>query len=251
MDFKIYLIVCPLLFFAGFVDAIGGGGGLISLPAYMLAGLPPHSAIATNKVSSSMGTAVATFRLCRGGNVYWKLAVITVLFAALGSSTGAYLTLLVSEDIMFYILLVVLPVTAFVVLNKKLFHDNDIESELITFRTYTIASSAALIIGMYDGFYGPGTGTFLLMAFTTLAKLNIKTSNAHAKIINLTTGLSSLVVFLMKGDVLIGLGLIAGACNMAGGYLGAGLMLKNGTRIVRPAIIFVLSLLLIKILFFR
>ncbi len=244
-----YLIVCPLLFFAGLVDAIGGGGGLISLPAFLLAGLPAHTAIATNKLSSSMGTTVATVRLCRGGNVYWKLAIFTVVVAVCGSSLGANLNLLVDEKIMVYILAAVLPITAFIVLNKKIFsekHDNKVD-ENISKKTFLVAGLAALIIGTYDGFYGPGTGTFLLLSFTVFAGLNIKSANAHTKIINLTTNITSLIVYLVNGEGMIILGLCAGLCNMIGGWIGAGLMLKNGTKIVRPAIVLVLVLLLIKV----
>ncbi|MCQ2585679.1 MAG: TSUP family transporter [Treponema sp.] len=252
MTLATFLIVCPLVFFAGLIDAIGGGGGLISLPAYLLAGLPPHNAIATNKLSSSMGTTVATVRLCRGGNVHWKLAVLTVVLAMLGSSIGANLNLLVSDDVMVYVLVAILPVTAFVVLNKKLFKDRE-EAEVsdVNSRTYIVASVSALIIGMYDGFYGPGTGTFLILAFTVFARMNIRSANAHAKIINLTTNITSMVVFLMNGEGMILLGLVSGVCNMVGGWLGAGLMIKNGTKIVRPSIIFVLILLLVKVLLFR
>jgi len=247
-----YLIVCPLVFFAGLIDAIGGGGGLISLPAYLLAGLPPHTAIATNKLSSSMGTTVATVRLCRGGNVHWKFAFLTVILAVLGSSTGARLNLLVSDEVMVYVLVAVLPVTAFIVLNKKLFKDREEEGEYeITSRTYIIASVSAFIIGIYDGFYGPGTGTFLILTFTVFAKMDIRSANAHTKIINLTTNLTSLVIFLSNGEGLIVLGLVAGICNMIGGWLGAGLVLKNGTKIVRPSIILVLVLLIIKVIFWR
>ena len=107
---------------------------------------------------------------------------------------------------------------------------------------------AALLIGIYDGFYGPGTGTFLIIAFTVFAKLNLATANAQAKVINLTSNVTALVIFFLNGEVLIPLGLAAAACNMLGGYIGIGLMLKNGSKIVRPSILIVLLLLLIKII---
>ena len=118
-----FLIVCPMLFLAGLVDAIGGGGGLISLPAYLLAGLPVHSAIATNKLSSACGTALATGRFIRKGLVNFRLAVPSVIAAVLGSSLGAKLSLAVSETAMKYILLAILPAAAFAVLKRHLFRD--------------------------------------------------------------------------------------------------------------------------------
>ena len=243
-----YLIVCPFLFLAGLIDAIGGGGGLISLPAYLIAGLPPHTAIATNKMSSTCGTTLATYRFIKSGLVNFRLAIPSVIAAILGSTIGANISLLVSDDVMLYLMIGILPICTFLVLNKKLFHDNDGDEVILNKRTYITATVAAFIIGMYDGFYGPGTGTFLIIAFTIFAKLSIKTANAQAKVINLTSNITSLVIFLLNGQVLFSVGLAAAACNMVGGYIGAGLVMKNGAKIVKPSIIFVLILLALKVL---
>ena len=242
-----FLIVCPLLFLAGLIDAIGGGGGLISLPAYLMAGLPAHTAIATNKLSSACGTTLATARFIKNGLVNFKLAVPAVIMAVAGSFIGANISLLVNEKVMLYILIVILPVSAFLVLNKKLFHDEGDSTVTLDRKTYLTAGISAFVVGMYDGFYGPGTGTFLIIAFTIFARLNIKMANAQAKVINLTTNITSLTIFLLNGKVLLPLGLAAAVCNMAGGYLGAGLVMKNGSKIVKPSIIFVLILLAVKL----
>ena len=200
-----FIIVCPLVFLAGMVDAIAGGGGLISLPAYLIAGLPPHAAVATNKMSSPFGTALATYRFARNHLINVRLAVPSVMAAIIGSFIGSHVSLMVPEKI------------------------------------------AAFVIGCYDGFYGPGTGTFLIIAFTVFARLSIKTANAQAKVINLTTNITSLIIFLLNGQVIISLGLAAAACNMLGGYIGAGLVMKNGARIAKPSILFVLVLLGFKV----
>lgn len=234
-----FIIVCPLVFLAGMVDAIGGGGGLISLPAYLIAGLPPHAAVATNKMSSPFGTALATYRFARNHLINVKLAVPSVIAAIIGS----HISLMVPEKVMAYVLVVVLPLSAFLVLNKKLFNDKGSNEVTLDRRTYLTAAIAAFIIGCYDGFYGPGTGTFLIIAFTVFARLSIKTANAQAKAINLTTNITSLLIFLLNGQVIISLGLAAAACNMLGGYIGAGLVMKNGARIAKPSILFVLVLL--------
>lgn len=243
-----FFICCPLVFLAGLIDAIGGGGGLISLPAYLLAGLPPHAAIATNKMSSTFGTALATYRFIRNRLVNVKLAVPAVIAAVIGSSIGAHISMAVSSEVMMYVLIIILPVSAFLVLNKKLFHDGGTDEITLDRRTYLTAGIAAFIIGIYDGFYGPGTGTFLIIAFTVFAHLSIKTANAQAKVINLTTNVTSLVIFLMNGEVVLLLGIAAAACNMVGGYIGAGLVMKNGAKIAKPSIILVLILLGIKVL---
>ena len=242
-----FLIVCPMLFLAGLVDAIGGGGGLISLPACLLAGLPVHQAIATNKLSSSCGTSLATFRFLKNGLINLKLAVPSVAAAILGSTLGARLSLMVSEDIMKYILFAILPVAAFFVLNRHLFSDREGKTE-VNRRTVAVCILSALIIGAYDGFYGPGTGTFLIIAFSVFAGMTVSAANAQAKVINLTSNLSSLAVYLLNGQVIIWLGLAGAACNMAGNWLGSGLAMTRGARIVRPVILAVLLLLFIKIL---
>lgn len=245
---KMFLIICPFLFLAGLVDAIGGGGGLISLPAYLIAGLPPHAAIATNKMSSTCGTTLATLRFIKNKLVNFKLAVPSVIAAILGSSIGAHVSMSVSEKIMMYVFVFILPIAAFFVLNKKLFHDHGSDEIILDKRTYLTAGIAAFVIGFYDGFYGPGTGTFLIIAFTVFAKLSVKTANAQAKVINLTTNITSLIIFLINGQVVLVIGIAAALCNMAGGYLGAGLVMKNGAKIVKPSILLVLFLLLLKVI---
>ena len=146
------------------------------------------------------------------------------------------------------LLFVVLPIAAFIVLNKNLFKDKESGSLSLNTKTYFVSVIAALIIGMYDGFYGPGTGTFLIIAFTVWGKMNISTANAQAKVINLTTNLTSLTIFLLNGQVLFSLGIAGAICNMIGGYLGAGLVMQKGSKIVKPVILFVLFLLFLKIL---
>ena len=249
LNIRTFLIVCPLLFLAGFVDAIAGGGGLISLPAYLFAGLPVHNAIATNKMSSTCGTSLATARFIRKGLILPKLAAPSIISAGAGASIGAHLSLKMSEDVMRNVLLIVLPIAAFFVLNRHLFPEDDRKELILNRRTYITAVVAAFVIGIYDGFYGPGTGTFLIIAFTAFAKMNVGASNAQAKAINLTTNITSLVIFLRSGQVLIVLGIAAAVFNMAGNYIGSGLVMTKGTRIVRPIILVVLSLLFVKILF--
>ena len=242
-----YLICCPLLFLAGLVDSIGGGGGLISLPAYLLAGLPVHTAIATNKLSSACGTTVSTVRFIKEGLINWKIAVPSIIAAIIGSSFGARLSLVIPETILVYILILVLPLTAFIVLNRKIFKDNGDSAVTVDMRTCVTAVIAALFIGFYDGFYGPGTGTFLIIAFTVFAHLGVKTANGQTKAINLTTNITSLVIFILHGQVLFAVGIPCALCNMAGNYIGSGLVMKNGIKVVRPSIMVVLGLLAVKI----
>lgn len=247
MDLRTFLIVCPLVALAGFVDAIGGGGGLISLPAYLMAGLPAHQAIATNKLSSTCGTALAFARFARQGLIRWRMALPSALAGLAGSWCGAHLSLLVDSDILTKVLYVVLPVSAVLVLRKDSLRDTPAEG-LSPERTALIAAAVSLIIGVYDGFYGPGTGTFLILAFSLFAGMDVRSSNGQCKAVNLTTNVTSLIVFLRSGQAVIVLGLAAAACNMLGGWLGAGLALQAGSKITKPIILLVLVLLLLHII---
>lgn len=248
LTLKTFLIVCPMLFLAGLVDAIGGGGGLISLPAYLLAGVPMHNAIATNKLSSACGTSLTTARFIRQGLVNWKMAVPTIFFAILGSSLGANLSMKMDERIMQKILFIVLPAVAFVVMNPRLFRDKAGSEIMLNRRLWITVTFSAFLIGIYDGFYGPGTGTFLIIAFTVFGGMDMRSANAQTKVINLSTNITSLVIFLMNGQAVILLGIAAAVCNMAGNYVGSGLAMKQGSKITRPVIILVLFLLFLKIL---
>lgn len=166
-----YLIVCPLVFLAGFVDAVAGGGGLISLPAYLIAGFPVHFAIGTNKVSSAMGTTLTTVRYTKSGFIPWKQAIFCVLFALAGSACGANLALLIDDGVFKIIMLVILPLTAlYVMKGKALSGEREPFSRL---KTTLLSCVIAFFIGAYDGFYGPGTGTFLILLLTAAAHMPV------------------------------------------------------------------------------
>ena len=241
-----YLIICPLVFVAGFIDAVAGGGGLISLPAYMITGLPVHNCIATNKMSSIMGTTVSTVKYARDGFVPWKIAVFGIPCALLGSGIGASIALMIPDRTFKLIMLIVVPLTAVYVLTKKnLFVEREERSEK---STIVLSSSIAFLIGMYDGFYGPGTGTFLILLLTGAAGLELTKANGLAKSINFSTNLAAITVFFLNGQVLLPLGIIAGLFNIAGNYLGATRFEKNGAAIVKPVLILVLIVFLVKLI---
>ena len=244
-DLTTFLVVLPLVFVAGFIDAIAGGGGLISLPAYLIAGLPPHFAIGTNKLSSCMGTALATFRFAKSGFINWKIAGVCAIAALFSSTLGARLLLSIDEKIIRYVLLIILPLTAYYVFKSK--NLSPIGAPRGRLEMYVIAILSSIVIGIYDGFYGPGTGTFLLLILTGVAHMKLTEANGITKVINLSTNVAALAVLLLHGKVLIVLGVTAGLFNMLGNWLGASSFASGGSKIVRPLIIFVLALFMIKI----
>ena len=244
------LIICPLTFVAGIVDAIGGGGGLITIPAYMFAGLPPHFAIATNKVSSTMGLSLAFTKFLINGYIPLKLSAFSVIFAFAGSSLGAKTALLISDYVFKVLMLFIIPVAAWYVFRSRdLLREDASHSDIINSRTYVVCMLVAFFIGFYDGFYGPGGGTFMLLLIAGLARLSVQKANGVTKAINFTTAASSLVVFMTNGKVIWPLGLIGGVFSIAGNYAGVKFFEKGGSKIVRPVILIVLSLFFVRVIY--
>ncbi len=246
MDFFGYpwwvvILVCFGVFCASFMDAIGGGGGIISLPSYLLAGFPMHLALGTNKLSASIGTVASTVRYVKNGCVDWLLGIPSIVLALVGSHLGTRLQLAVDEQYLKFLLLLVLPIIAVVILKKKDLPET--RQEMNEWNRRAIVWSASLVIGAYDGFYGPGTGTFLLLVFCYLAKLDVRTASGNVKLVNLASNIGAMVTSLAAGQAHIQIGLLSAVFATAGQYMGAGMALKNGSKIVRPVILVVLLLL--------
>ena len=246
LDVSMVLIVVVGVFLAGFMDGIAGGGGIISVPAELLAGLPAHLALGTSKLSSCVGTAVSAGRFIRDGYVDWKLALPSMVLALAGAALGTRLQLMVDERVLKILLLAVLPLVALVVLRQRSLPEE--RGDIAPGRQRAIVFSAALVIGAYDGFYGPGTGTFLVLILCSLGKLDVRTASGNVKVMNLSSNIGALATSLLNGKVFLALGLIAGAASIAGHWLGSGLAIKDGSKIVKPAILVVLTLLTVKVI---
>ena len=246
LTWRMVLIVAVGVFLASFVDGIAGGGGIISVPTYFLTGLPAHIALGTNKLSSCIGTAVSTARFVRNGYADWKLAIPSVLLALAGAHLGTRLQLALDGNVLKWLLLIVLPITAFVVLRQKRLPEE--RGEINPLRQKLIVFTASLVVGAYDGFYGPGTGTFLILIYCGLAKLDLRTASGNVKLVNLASNIGALFTSLINGKVFIILGLIGAVFSIAGHWLGSGLAIKDGSKIVRPVILIVLALLAVKVI---
>lgn len=241
----VVLLIGVGVFCASFMDAIGGGGGIISVPVYLIAGLPAHFALGTNKLSSCLGTIASTLRYIKNKYVDWSLAVPSIVLALVGAHFGTRLQIIVNEDYLKYMLILVLPVVAFILLKQKKFPEE--KGDMNEWARRIIVWGASLVLGAYDGFYGPGTGTFLLLVFCNFAKMDLRTASGNVKLVNLSSNIGALVTSAMAGKVLFPIGLIAAVFSIAGHYIGAGLTIKNGSRIVKPVIFVVLGLLAVKI----
>ncbi len=236
------IIVCFFVFLAGLIDSIAGGGGLISLPAYVAAGVPPHMALGTNKFSSSLGTTVATARFIKSGKVQYKTAVFSIIFAFVGSTIGANIALMIDEKVISYLMLILVPIVAVLTLRKK---SQEIKEKNFTPVQLVLCSSAiGLFLGMYDGFFGPGMGMFLILANTHILGLDMITAAGNSKMVNLASNLAALLTFVINGNVMYSIAIPAAVCGIAGNYLGSGLAIKGGSKVMRPVMIVVVILLL-------
>lgn len=245
----IWMIVCPLVFLGGLIDAVAGGGGLITLPAYLLAGLPAHLASGTNKCGNAFGTFLSTGRFLKRGDVHLPSAVAGAVGALVGAWVGTRLNLIVPEQILYYIMLAVVPVMAVFLVLKRDFGQEDRSHELGRLQIIAMALGIGLVIGGYDGFFGPGAGTFLILAFTGLCRFDLLTASGNTKVANSASNLASLVTFALAGKVLWSVGVPAALCGIAGNYLGSGLALKGGAKVIRPMFFVVLGLLLARLVY--
>lgn len=247
ITFQTLLIICPLIFLGGFVDSIAGGGGLISLPSYILIGLPVHMAYGTNKFTSFIGTSFSVFRFIKGKRVHYKAVLASVCGALVGSFLGANLTLALEEIYLKYCLIVLLPITAIFILTRRNFGEVDGEKNLSDRKIVVLSMISGLFIGAYDGFFGPGAGALLILVHTSVLGFNLTVASGNAKVVNLSSNIAALITFIIGGKVAFLVGIPAAFFGILGNWVGSGLALKNGAKIIKPIFIGVLALLFIKI----
>jgi uncharacterized membrane protein YfcA len=240
------VIVCPLVFLAGFIDSVAGGGGLLSTPAFMLAGIPMHNVLATNKVMASTGTSIAAYKYIKNDKIQWETAIVSAIFSFVGSFFGSRLALSIDQILLKKAFTVILPFIAlFVLLNKP---KQKVEFKINNKRMLITAGLIGLFIGMYDGLIGPGTGTFLIFAYTAFLKFDYINASGNAKIINLSSNIAAAISFIIAGKVLWRIAIPAAIRNVLGNYLGAGYALKNGSKAVKKMLIFVLVGIFVKLI---
>ena len=233
--------------FAGFVDSAAGGGGLISLPAYLFAGLPAHYTYGTNKFSAACGTTFATAQFFQKGAMNIKVGLLAAAGSFVGSALGSHIVLLLSDEALRAMMLVILPIAAMLILWRRNLPDENRDDGTLTAKKAVLALAIGLGIGLYDGIFGPGTGTFAIIAFTTLMGFDLRTAGGNAKVLNLASNYASLVTYLMNGLVVFSVGIPCAVSGIVGNLLGSHFALKNGAKFIRPMMLVVLVLLLGKL----
>lgn len=249
LSFFYALILYFCVFLAGFVDSAAGGGGLISLPAYLFAGLPPHTAIGCNKFSAACGTTFSALRFFKHGAVDWKPALVSAICSFIASFIGMKIALTINPEVLKTALVILLPIIAIVLLLKRNFGNEDASKALRTRKLFTLAVCTGLAVGFYDGLIGPGTGTIAIIAFSAWMKYGLKTASGNAKILNLASNYASLIAVIISGNLIYSIAIPAAVCGIAGNYLGAGIALKKGAAFIRPLMIAVIILLFTKLFY--
>jgi len=239
-----------ILFFsglmAGFIDSIAGGGGIITLPALLAVGIPPHQALATNKLQSSFGSFTATLNYTRVGLMNPKELVVGILFTLIGAGIGAIVVQWFKADFLVSLIIVMLIVIFIYTLLTPNLGKVKTEHKMSHSLFYTIFG---LLIGFYDGFFGPATGSFWTMAMVLLIGLDLKTATAQTKLFNFTSNIVSLIVFIYSGLVVWLAGLIMGVGQIIGAFLGSSLVSKKEVKFIRVFFLTIVALTIAKLVY--
>jgi len=228
------IFLCLAAFAAGFIDAIVGGGGLVQTPAglVLLPHLPVATVIGTLKIPAFSGTALASIQYMQKVKINWKLVGVMTAIAFCAAVGGSFLLSRANNFFMKPILLVILVVVAIYTYSKKNFGTHT-EKDHTPNQQLFYSIIASLILGFYDGFIGPGTGSFLVLAFITLLGFDFLKASAHAKMVNLATNLGSIIFFAGTGRIIFAIAIPMAICNAIGGTLGARLAIVKGNRFIR------------------
>jgi len=247
METYIIVILCIASFFAGFVDAIVGGGGLIQTPVtmIMLPQLSVANVIGTLKIPAFSGTSFAAVQYLKKVTMNWKLLAIMAIVAFSSAFFGSYMLTKVSNDFMKPLLLLVLIGIAFYTFKKKNFGQHQIK-DFSQKKQLFLAVLISVIIGFYDGFIGPGTGSFLVLGFVTILGFDFLHASANAKMVNLATNFGSICLFVIKGKIIWAIAIPMAFCNALGGFIGAKLAIKKGNTFIRKFFLFVVILTLLR-----
>lgn len=248
LDFSIwvYILLFAAAFLAGFVDAIAGGGGLIALPALMSVGIPPHAALATNKLQGSFGSFMAALNFARKGMINFKEVFIGIVFTFIGACVGTTLILFLTTEFLQLIIPICLVGIFIYTLFMPKIGDEDRQAKM-QIRTFYIIFG--LLLGFYDGFFGPGAGSFWTFALVAMIGFNMKKAVAHTKILNFTSNIVSLTVFIIGGQIIWIIGLLMGVGQMLGAYFGSNMVMKKDVKFIRIMFLIMVGATILKLVY--
>lgn len=242
---ELLLILFVIAIIAGWVDSIGGGGGLICLPALLWAGFTPLETLATNKLQGTFGTTTATLNYSRHGLVDFQGQKLAVALTFLGAVCGTLLVQQIDSSLLAKAIPVLLILFALYFLFSPKISDLD-RHQVISGKTFAL--TVGFGTGFYDGFFGPGTGAFFTMGYVTLLGYGLPKATGNTKLLNFTSNFASLLFFAFSGHIVWAVGLVMGAGQMIGSYIGSHMAVKHGTRLIRPVLVTVSLLMSLKLL---
>ncbi len=245
MPLSTLALLAVVALIAGFIDAIAGGGGLLALPSLLLAGLDPVSALATNKLQGSFGTGSAAIAFWRKGHINFGQNIPTIIATFLAACCGVLTINYAPKNL----LVIVLPILLILIAVYFAFSPNlSNQSRAQRIPSAAFAFGVAPALGFYDGIFGPGTGSFYMLALVTLMGLGLVQATAKTKMLNFTSNIASLIVFAFSGKIYILVGLVMGVCQFIGAQLGSRFAMKHGAIIIRPLLVVVCCAMAIKLL---
>jgi uncharacterized membrane protein YfcA len=232
---EVWALVCAIAFLAGFIDSIVGGGGLVQTPVLLLSF--PHTPVAlllgTTKIPSFCGTTIAAYQYSKKTSIQWTIIIWIAIAAFIAAFAGSRMVSMLDNDIIKPIILIVLIAVAIYTYTKKEFGAGKVDVSSSSKNVLWKGILSGFIVGFYDGFIGPGTGSFLVLVFIALLQEDFLHANAHAKIVNMSTNLASIVYFGFTGHIFFKLAIPMAICNMAGGYIGSKLAVTKGNKFIR------------------
>ena len=246
MSYELLALLFLIAMLAGFIDSIAGGGGLLTVPALLAVGLPPASALATNKLQSCGGSFSASLYFIRQRMVDLKQQKWAIACAFIGSALGTLSVMHIQADFLKLLLPILTISVGLYFLLSPTIGDNDRKSRLTILQ---FAILPALVIGFYDGFFGPGAGSFYALAYITLAGFNLTKATAHTKVLNFTSNLAGLIFFIAGGEVVWSIGLVMLVGQFIGARLGAKMVIAKGRKLIRPMLITVSTIMSIKLIY--
>ena len=245
LTFELFALLIGAAFAAGFIDAIAGGGGLITLPALMLAGVPPVAALATNKTQGVFGAATSALSYAAKGHVNLRRQMLPALLSFAAGLVGAFCATRIPSDVLRLGLPALMIAIALFFALKPGLNDTD-RVQRIEPRTFAVAFVP--VIGFYDGLLGPGAGSFFMLGFVMLAGFGVLKATAHTKLLNFASNLGGLTAFAIAGSPIWKLGLMMGAASICGAWLGARVAMRNGARIIKPLLVLTSTLMALRLI---
>ena len=241
------IILCTGMFVAGFVDSIAGGGGLISTPSLLMAGLPPHIALGTNKVAASLGTLTSSHEFFKSNKLNKELLKMLVPFAFIGSVIGVTTLQFISSEILEKLIpFMIFGVALYTIISKRVGMEDSFRG--LHSGNKTKGKLLTSILGFYDGFFGPGTGTFFMFGLVKIFKFDFTVATANTKVLNFTTGFAALLTFLYNGQVNWKYGLMSSVFMVAGSKIGSKMAIKNGAKFIKPIFIMMSVVMAVKMM---